>query len=198
MNNTFTGRHVGDGARAAAGQVGKNAGPTVTPVRSRAQIARVAALAQAIWTDHYTPIIGPAQVAYMLATFQSKAAIAAQIAEGGYAYYLVTLGNDAVGYMAVVPGEDRNRLMLSKLYVRRDCRGRGVGRAMLAFAEQLGREQNRRTLWLTVNRHNRTSIAWYRRMGFRKRGDLRQAIGAGFVMDDFRMEKRVAARREKT
>jgi hypothetical protein len=35
-------------------------------------------------------------------------------------------------------------------------------------------------------------------MGFRKRGDLRQAIGAGFVMDDFRMEKRVAARREKT
>ena len=30
------------------------------------QIAAVAELAEEIWTQHYTPIIGPAQVLYML------------------------------------------------------------------------------------------------------------------------------------
>jgi len=42
-------------------------------------------LAREIWTDHYVPIIGQAQVDYMLDTFQREEAIAAQLA-GGYEY----------------------------------------------------------------------------------------------------------------
>lgn len=38
-------------------------------VDRREQIAAVAALAREIWTQHYTPIIGAAQVAYMLERF---------------------------------------------------------------------------------------------------------------------------------
>ena len=33
------------------------------------------------------------------------------------------------------------------------------------------------------------SIAWYTRMGFRNAGPIVQDIGAGYVMDDYRMEK---------
>ena len=49
-------------------------------VRTPAQIAAVAALARETWTRHYVPIIGVAQVEYMLEKFQSEEAIARQIA----------------------------------------------------------------------------------------------------------------------
>ena len=45
-------------------------------VRSPAQIEQCALLAEAIWREYYTPIIGEAQVAYMLEHFQSAEAIA--------------------------------------------------------------------------------------------------------------------------
>ncbi|MGB0563820.1 MAG: GNAT family N-acetyltransferase, partial [Spirulinaceae cyanobacterium] len=52
------------------------------------QFATIARLARSIWIAHYTPIIGAAQVDYMLAKFQSAEAIAAQVQTEGYRYYL--------------------------------------------------------------------------------------------------------------
>ncbi|MDD3441568.1 MAG: GNAT family N-acetyltransferase, partial [Kiritimatiellae bacterium] len=49
-----------------------------------------------------------------------------------------------------------------------------------------------RELWLTVNKHNTGSIAFYERMGFRKTGALVTDIGHGFVMDDWRMAKEIS------
>jgi ribosomal protein S18 acetylase RimI-like enzyme len=46
-----------------------------------------------------------------------------------------------------------------------------------------------RQIWLTVNKHNTHSIEWYLRMGFTNKEAIVQDIGAGFVMDDFLMEK---------
>ena len=167
----------------------------LTRVRTREQIADVVLLGRDIWTEHYVPIIGQEQVHYMLDKFQSEQAIAEQLA-AGYEYYTVSHDDKIVGYMAVVPDEDTGTgtgtAMISKIYVRKSVRGHGLGRAMLAFAEDLCRERRLRTLWLTVNKHNRQALAWYRRMGFRNLGSTVQDIGGGFVMDDYRMEKTVS------
>jgi len=48
-----------------------------------------------------------------------------------------------------------------------------------------------RELWLTVNKDNADSIAFYRRVGFRIAGSSVMDIGGGFVMDDYRMVKGV-------
>ena len=151
------------------------------------QIAAVAGLAEEIWPPHYTPIIGPAQVRYMLAKFQSQEAIARQIAAEGYEYYLVP----GAGYLALVPDSARKSMLLSKIYVRADQRRTGLGRAMVDFAEARSRELGCEELWLMVNRHNRGSIAFYERLGFRKAGEQVTDIGAGFVLDDWRMSKPV-------
>jgi len=45
-------------------------------------------MAKIIWHEHYTPIIGAEQVAYMLEKFQSAAAMRSQI-ENGYQYFLI-------------------------------------------------------------------------------------------------------------
>ena len=45
---------------------------------------------------------------------------------------------------------------------------------------------------VTVNKANAASIAVYRKRGFSVRSELRLEIGAGFVMDDYVMSKRLA------
>ena len=156
-------------------------------VETPTQIAAVAALARETWTQHYGPLIGAAQVEYMLAKFQSAEAIARQIAGEGYEYYLAP----GAGYLALVPDRARQSVMLSKIYVRSSRRGTGVGRAMVDFAEKRAAELGGAELWLTVNKRNAGSIAFYEKMGFRKTAALATDIGAGFVMDDWRMAKRL-------
>ena len=149
------------------------------------QIAAVAALARETWTQHYVPIIGAAQVEYMLAKFQSTEAIARQIAAEGYEYYLAP----GAGYLALVPDPAKKSLLLSKIYVKAAARGTGLGRALAEFAERRCSELGCNELWLTVNRNNLGSIAFYERMGFRKTQTLVTDIGGGYVMDDWRMAK---------
>ena len=159
-------------------------------VRSDEKVAEVAALADEIWNEHFPSIIGQAQVDYMLDKFQSERAIAEQIA-GDYEYYLIEDEAVPVGYIALVPEQDKSSALLSKIYVQKRLRGRGLGKAALEFAEQLCRESNIATLWLTVNKHNSRSIKWYQRVGFTNVGPIVMDIGGGFIMDDFKFEKPV-------
>jgi len=46
-----------------------------------------------------------------------------------------------------------------------------------------------RKLWLTVNKENAVSIAFYERIGFTTQEAMVTDIGEGFVMDDYRMVK---------
>ena len=160
----------------------------IVEVQSKEQVAEVARLADITWREHYIPIIGQAQVDYMLEKFQSEEAIADQIANG-YEYFLLTEDGEGRGYLAVVKDENESSLFLSKIYVAKASQGKGYGRKLLAYAEDLCRQQNLKTLWLTVNKNNTTSIDWYLRMGFRNTGPIVQDIGGGFIMDDYRMEK---------
>lgn len=161
----------------------------IVPVATAEAIDRTALLARAIWREHYVPIIGTAQVEYMLDTFQSSAAIADQI-DSGTDYFLLHDGEKDAGYMALVPETDA--VKLSKLYVARAFRRRGIAATALAFIKTYCRSRGAGRLWLTVNKHNAAAIAWYDAMGFVNAGPIVQEIGNAFVMDDFLMEMSIA------
>ena len=163
----------------------------IVGVKTPAEIEGVAALAHEIWNSHYVPIIGQEQVDYMLEIFQSVSAITAQIANG-YDYYLVTDRGRRIGYFALVPNPADESMLLSKIYIHPTYQGRGLGKEVLAFTERQCVMRGLRTLWLTVNRNNANSIAFYMRMGFVKETAIVNDIGGGFVMDDFKMVKRIA------
>jgi ribosomal protein S18 acetylase RimI-like enzyme len=159
-------------------------------VRSVEQITAIVSLAREIWQEHYLPIIGQEQIDYMLEKFQSESALIEQLG-GSYEYYLVVYHGQNVGYVAVVPDNSEPAFMISKLYIGKSERGHGLGKETLRFVENLGRQRGITKLWLTVNKNNARSIAWYLRMGFRNAGSIIQDIGGGFVMDDFRLEKTI-------
>ena len=165
------------------------------PVTTPEQLASVAALARDIWYEFYVPLIGRAQVDYMVGKFQTVPAMQAQI-EQGYEYFLVRRQDASapgtgswtdIGYCAVQ--EQPGRLMfLSKFYLHHAARGSGTGRRCMEFIEGLARRRGLSVLWLTVNKGN-PSVQAYQRMGFRIAADLVMDIGGGYVMDDYRMEK---------
>lgn len=162
------------------------------PVQTPEQLAVVAALAHEIWYEFYVPLIGRAQVDYMVAKFQNAAAMQSQI-DQGYEYFLVRLepagsgeGRDA-GYCALQQQADGS-LFLSKFYLHKNARGSGTGRKCMEFIEGLARRRGLSLLWLTVNKGN-PAVQTYQRLGFRMAAELVMDIGGGFVMDDYRMEK---------
>ena len=157
-------------------------------VSGKNQIEIIAGLAHKIWNEHFTPIIGKAQVDYMLEKFQSKKVITEQI-ENGFLYFLIKNNNAHIGYIGVLPEE--KQLFLSKLYITSAERGKGHGRKAIEFLEQLAIEKGLSKISLTVNRNNSATIKMYQKLGFKNRGSIVQDIGNNFVMDDYKMEKDV-------
>jgi ribosomal protein S18 acetylase RimI-like enzyme len=165
---------------------GKSSYSLSNPVSTDQEVAAVARLAEEIWWEHFPPIIGDAQVAYMLARFQSERAIADQIAQGASYAYILRDGVP-VGYVAFAPDPATRTGQLSKLYVLKSDRRGGAGRAALAEIIRKARALGLTAIWLTVNRNNHLAIRAYEKMGFRKDGAMVTDIGGGFVMDDYRM-----------
>lgn len=159
-------------------------------VENTFQINEVEELAKKIWREHYIPIIGEAQVDYMLSKFQSANAIKEQIKQG-YRYFLSLYDGKYAGYFAVQPDGSNQSMFLSKLYVDKDFRRRGIGRASISYIEQLCRNLGLSVVWLTVNKNNKNSIKAYKKLGFAIVESIVQDIGGGFVMDDYKMEKRL-------
>jgi diamine N-acetyltransferase len=158
-----------------------------TPVRTYSELELVASMAREIWYEYYVPLIGRAQVDYMVGKFQTAQAMSEQIG-AGYEYFLIGRRDAVIGYFAVQAQPAEQCLFLSKLYLLGAYRGAGTGRACMEFIERLGQDRGLRLLWLTVNKGN-PSVKAYQRLGFIIAAEIVIDIGGGFVMDDYRMEK---------
>jgi len=151
----------------------------------------LAALARRIWTEHYTPIIGEAQVEYMLDKFQSAGQILKDIKDNGYRYFIAYDGEKQIGYCAIKPYHEIGGLFLSKLYVEKSMRGRGVSKLMLNKIKSVAKLNNLDYIWLTVNKYNLKSIEIYKKLGFSIVDEMVTDIGNNFVMDDYKMQMRI-------
>ena len=164
---------------------------SLTPVNTAAQVAEVARMAREVWDEYYVPLIGRAQVDYMVQKFQTADALQAQI-DSGYEYFQIRQGGRAIGYAAIRHDAAEQRVFISKLYVLAAYRKSGAGRQCLAAFERMARGRGATHLWLTVNKGN-PSVRAYERWGFTIAEAIVMDIGGGFVMDDYRMEKALPA-----
>lgn len=160
----------------------------IEKVTDNNQIEIIEALANEIWNEHFTPIIGKAQVDYMLENFQSKKNISEQIHQG-YLYFLFKINDGYIGYAGILTGQAQ--LFLSKLYFIASKRHKGYGRKALNFLEQLALQHGLNKITLTVNKNNTETIKAYEKLGFTNLGSTVQDIGNNFVMDDYKMEKSI-------
>ncbi len=159
----------------------------IQKVKSEEELEKVASLAYKIWNQHFVPIIGQEQVDYMVEKFQSAPAIAEQI-KSGYEYFYLSEDGGEKAYLAIIPDHESKKMMISKIYVELESRGKGFGLQLLEFVKKECGDLGFKTIWLTVNRFNHDTIEWYKRHGFTITKEVKADIGKGFYMDDYIME----------
>lgn len=147
-------------------------------------IKLIANMAEQIWNEAFADIITKQQIDYMIEKFQSYDAIKQQIVHNNYHYTICMIDNEAVGYCGVQPQDD-GTLYLSKMYLKKEARGRGLFTETIDMLRRLCKENNIKSIWLTVNKHNARAIAAYEKNGFRNIRSQVADIGNGFVMDDY-------------
>ena len=80
-------------------------------------------------------------------------------------------------------------LFISKVYLKKEFRGRGYARKAFEFIENEAKNRGLKKTRLTVNRHNDDTIAIYKKLGMYIADEKAADIGNGFVMDDYIFEK---------
>lgn len=159
----------------------------ITKVKYLPELREVAELAEKIWNECFVGIISQGQIDYMVEKFQSLDAMIGQIENQSYTYLAVRENGELCGYIGVKP-EDSDRFFLSKLYLRQDKRGRGIASAMLKRVFEEAQKAGKKSVYLTVNKHNSHAIAVYEKTGFKVVDTAVTDIGNGYVMDDYIFE----------
>ena len=160
---------------------------TIKTAKSLNDAKTISLLAKSIWVEHYTTIIGLAQVEYMTKKYQSTDQIHQDITQNGYTYYIAYSGEKAVGYAAIKPDADGNGIFLSKLYIDKNYRGQKISKRILEQILNTFQDKGAHFIWLTVNKKNTNSISAYQKMGYKIIEEIVTDIGEGYVMDDFKM-----------
>lgn len=157
----------------------------IREVYGEADIRRMTKVAEVVWREANVAFCTPEQVEYMIEMFQSYEAVMGQLVHG-YRYFLVEEDGEILAYFGVQPQGER--LFLSKFYIIKEHRGKGIFTRGLNFMAELCREQQLDTIYLTVNRNNHHACEVYLHKGFRIAEEAVADIGCGFVMDDYIME----------
>ena len=150
-------------------------------INNNEELNKMSNMATSILREHYDPILGKEQNDYMLEKFQSVSAIKEQVL-GGYEYYFAVEGEE-VGFLAFYKKD--KVLYLSKLYLKKECRGKGYGRKMVEFTAENAKKYGLSGVELNVNKYNYDTIKAYEKMGFVRIRDEKNDIGSGYFMDDF-------------
>lgn len=149
------------------------------------EIKTLANLASEIWHEYWNIILSGKQIDYMIENFQSEDAIKHQCTNESYTYYFINDNGENIGYFGV--SERKNYLFLSKLYIKKAFRSKGIGRKAFEKIKKIAKQKQYKEIQLTVNKYNKNTIQAYLRWGFRTINSVITDIGSGFVMDDYIM-----------
>lgn len=159
----------------------------LTEVKTDEQLRQLSNLANEIWHEYFPCLLTDGQINYMVEKFQSYEAMHKQMANG-YQYFLI-MEEEMIGYTGI--RMDGKRLFLSKLYLKKEFRGKGYASQVFDFLEEYALLHKLNAIYLTVNKYNNHTIAVYQHKGFVTIDAVVSDIGNGYVMDDYIMEKKL-------
>lgn len=149
-------------------------------------ISKLAELTSEIWHEYWTCILSSEQINYMVEKFQSETAIKNQIEFEKYIYFYILSNNEKAGYIGI--SKKDAHLFLSKLYIKKDFRHKGIGSKAFEFIKNFAKSNRYNKIILTVNKYNTNTISAYNKWGFKTIDSVITDIGNGFVMDDYIMQ----------
>lgn len=155
----------------------------------KTDIPVISILAHAIWPETYGSILSEAQLKYMLDLFYAHESLEKQF-DDNHVFLIALMNAETVGFASYSHGNKAGMYKVHKLYVHPMLHGKGIGKQLLDRIIEDIRPLGAKTIQLDVNRHN-PAKSFYERYGFAVAGEKDTAIGEGYFMNDYVMEKPV-------
>ena len=148
-------------------------------------------IAYKTWPVAYGEILSKEQLDYMLDKFYSDANLYDSLINKRQPFLLAYEDLVCLGFASYEHHYlDKNVTRLHKLYMLPESQGKGIGKLLVDKIESLAQENHSETISLNVNKYNK-AFSFYKKIGFEVVAEEELAIGNGFIMDDYKMEKKL-------
>ncbi|MGV1012645.1 MAG: GNAT family N-acetyltransferase [Flavobacterium sp.] len=159
-------------------------------VATHSQLEIIQDLAKAIWPDAYGAILSQEQLEYMMEMMYSLDSLENQL-KNNNVFLLVKEENDFIGFASYeLNFQNSNKTKIHKLYILPTIQGKGVGKNLILYIQEIAKKNSSAALILNVNKYNKAKD-FYLHNQFEIADSLVVDIGNGYVMDDFVMEKMI-------
>ncbi|MEX2511940.1 MAG: GNAT family N-acetyltransferase [Cyclobacteriaceae bacterium] len=154
------------------------------------QIPIIQKIAKVTWPITFREILSKKQLKYMLEMMYSSSSLTDQMETHHHRFLLAIENGKVLGFTSFEIGFDgKTSLKIHKLYLLPEAQGKGIGKIMLQQIGEVGLKNQSTHMILNVNRYNHKAIQFYEKWGFKIIGEELIPIGAGYVMDDYIMDK---------
>lgn len=155
-----------------------------------AELPIISELAYAIWPRVYGALLSKEQIAYMLSQMYAVGVLRKQH-QLGQLFLLAIHDGVPAGFAAFEPNAAGPGIAkLHKLYLNPDRQGNGYGQRMIRDVEERAAALAQHSIQLNVNRGNK-ALDFYVHMGYECLQEMDIAIGKGFFMNDYLMQKKI-------
>lgn len=102
----------------------------------------------------------------------SEGKIESDLQNDAVVYYLAVEDGSERGYLklnlppAQMELQDERSVEIERIYLCKECQGKGYGKILINAAVEYAREQGKKYIWLGVWEHNEAAIRFYERAGF--------------------------------
>lgn len=153
-----------------------------------ADIPLIQQLTEQIWRPTYKEILSTAQIEYMLDMMYSTVSLTRQMTEQQHRFLLLYNGDTPIGFASYSTTGNPGIYKLHKIYVHGSYQGKGVGKFFIQEVAGRVKAAGAHTLELDVNRENKARF-FYEKQGFSILKHKDTAIGNGYMMTDYVMQK---------
>lgn len=159
-------------------------------VATHSQLEIIQDLAKTIWPDAYGAILSQEQLEYMMEMMYSLDSLENQL-KNNNVFLLVKEENNFIGFASYeLNFQNSNKTKIHKLYVLPSIQGKGVGKNLILYIQEIAKKNSNAALILNVNKYNKAKD-FYLHNQFEIADSLVVDIGNCYVMDDFIMEKKI-------
>ena len=151
----------------------------------------IRAIAAAVWPIAYGAILSKEQLDYMMEMMYSVSALQEQANSNGNHFIIATENEIPVGFASYEFNyNETDKTKIHKIYVLPSQQRKGIGKLLIDYISSEAILNNQMGLLLNVNRNNEAQY-FYKKLGFSVFYEEVIAIGNGYVMDDYVMEKSI-------
>ncbi len=153
-------------------------------------LVHVQSIAQRTWPDTFEKILSPEQIEYMLNWMYSLETLEMQMNQG-YQFFLAEGVGEKLGFSGIEVDNEPGKTKIHKIYILPTAQGKGIGKKFIQVIKDIAIENKQTSLLLNVNKYNQGAIDFYEYLGFVNINSEINAIGNGYVMDDFVFEMKL-------